>query len=157
MAIPLASPAVDKADPSTSLSTERGVLRPQGAGVDIGAFEALSTTTWNPNDKAMNIMLSNGDLTFALGSNAYDGVRSVASASAGKKYWELKATTIVSSPLYILEGIVNSSFPVNGANVRISVELCWNWVAGERGSLDQEWGCRYSSRMEPRRRVVICP
>ncbi len=118
MAIPLASPAVDKADPNTSLSTDqRGVARPQGGGFDIGAFEAGSTTTWNPNDKATSIILSNGDLTFALGSNAYDGVRSVASASAGKKYWELTATTIVSSPLYILEGITNSSFPVNGTNV----------------------------------------
>jgi hypothetical protein len=120
MAILLGSPAVDKADPTTSLllsTDQRGVLRPQGAGGDIGAFEVSSTTTWNPNDKATNIMLSNGDLTFALGSNAYDGVRSVASASGGKKYWELTATTIVSSPLYILEGIANNSVPVNGGGV----------------------------------------
>jgi hypothetical protein len=119
MAILLGSSAVDKADPTTSQllsKDQRGVLRPQGAGVDIGAFEVSSTTTWNSSDKANNITLSNGDLTFALGSNAYDGVRSVASASAGKKYWELTANTIVSSPLYILEGIANSSVPVNGGS-----------------------------------------
>ena len=114
MAIPLASPALDKADPTTSLllsTDQRGVMRPQGAGFDIGAFEAGSTTTWNTNDKATNIILSNGDLTFRLGGDGYDGVRAVASASAGKKYWELTATTIVAPP--IEEGIANSSFPVS--------------------------------------------
>jgi hypothetical protein len=42
MAIPLDSPAVDKADPTTAQllpTDQRGVLRPQGAGADIGAFE----------------------------------------------------------------------------------------------------------------------
>src|SRR5262249_41032971 len=69
MAIPANSPAVDQADPSTSLSTDqRGVPRPQGAGFDIGAFEFRQTTTWNPSDKAMSVTLSNGNLTFAVGA-----------------------------------------------------------------------------------------
>ena len=46
MAILLTSPAVNKADSGTSLSTDqRGVTRPQGEGFDIGAFEA------RPGDK----------------------------------------------------------------------------------------------------------
>jgi hypothetical protein len=41
MAIPLTSPAVNKADPGSSLpKDQRGVTRPQGEGFDIGAFEA---------------------------------------------------------------------------------------------------------------------
>jgi hypothetical protein len=124
MAILSSSPAVDKADPSTSLSTDqRGVPRPQPQGgvSDIGAFEVRSedrmTTTWNPADKDMTIGLSNGNLTFALDADGYFGTRSVASASTGKKYWELTATTIAVPGLLfgIGEGIVNKDFPT--ANV----------------------------------------
>jgi hypothetical protein len=118
MAIPANSPAVDQADPSTSLSTDqRGVTRPQGAGFDIGAFEFRQTTTWNPSDKATSVTLSNGNLTFALGAlfaPAYDGVRAVASASSGKKYWELTANAVVTPPTDIIEGLANASFNVNG-------------------------------------------
>jgi hypothetical protein len=43
MAITTTSPAADRADPQTSLADDqRGVSRPQGAGPDIGAFEATS-------------------------------------------------------------------------------------------------------------------
>jgi hypothetical protein len=38
----------------------------------------------------------------------------VASASAGKKYWELTATTITTQASHIVEGIANNSLPVNG-------------------------------------------
>ena len=124
MAILSTSPAVDKADPSTSLPTDqRGVTRPQGAGFDIGAVEATFTTTWNPSDKATSIILSNGNLTFALGGNGYDGLRAVASASSGKKYWELTARTIVSTPNTIVEGVANGSLPVNGGGVYLGSNL----------------------------------
>jgi hypothetical protein len=107
MAILVTSPAAGKADPPTSLPTDqRGVPRPQAGRFDIGAFEASSedrTTTWNPSDKAPDITLSNGNLVFASLRTVYIGVRSVASASAGKKYWELtarKITTIQASNRY---------------------------------------------------------
>ena len=64
MAILSSSPAVDKADPSTSLSKDqRDVPRPQpqGGASDIGAFEVKTTTTWNPADKGTSIDLSNGN------------------------------------------------------------------------------------------------
>jgi hypothetical protein len=118
MAIPATSSALDSADPNTSLSTDqRGVARPQGAGFDIGAFEARSedlVTTWNPSDKGTNVTLSNGNLTFVAGWLAYDGVRAVASASVGKKYWELTATRITTQASSIVEGIANNSLSVNG-------------------------------------------
>jgi hypothetical protein len=132
MAILSSSPAVDKADPSTSslLSTDqRGVDRPQplGGASDIGAFEVRSevrtTTTWNPADKAASIDLSNGNLTFKLNANGYYGVRSVASASTGKKYWELGADTIVSPLFGIVEGIVNGAFPTNGGGFNLGSTL----------------------------------
>jgi hypothetical protein len=126
MAILLTSPAVDKADPFTSLATDqRGPLvprpQPQGGGFDIGAFEVRpedptsTTTTWNPNDKGPDVTLTNGDLTFATGQRPYHGVRSVASASTGKKYWELTANTISAEPASIRQGIANGSFLVNGS------------------------------------------
>ena len=46
MAIPLTSPALDAADPATSLDTSQNLLlRPQFDGYDIGAFEAAPDTT----------------------------------------------------------------------------------------------------------------
>ena len=118
MLIPSNSPAVDHADASTSLSTDqRGVKRPQGAGFDIGAVEAILTTSWNPSDKATPILLGNDDLTFVLISlarPAHYGVRSLASASSGKKYWELTANAITAAPNSISEGLVTSALAVNG-------------------------------------------
>jgi hypothetical protein len=53
---------------------------------------AVVTTTWNPSDKSANITLTNGNLTASTPQSAvYAGVRSVASASSGKKYWETLA------------------------------------------------------------------
>jgi hypothetical protein len=116
MAILLTSPAARIADPPSSLATDqRGVSREPVP--DIGAFQARSEdlgTTWNPSDKATNIILSNGDFTFANGQNGYNGVRTVASASSGKKYWELTATTISAPANFIVEGLANSSFILNG-------------------------------------------
>ena len=49
MAIPLTSPAVDNGDPVAQPGTDqRGVLRPQNAGYDIGAYEAGPPDTFPP-------------------------------------------------------------------------------------------------------------
>jgi hypothetical protein len=118
MAIPLTSAAAGAADPIRSLPTDqRGVARPQSGRYDIGAFEARSedeTTTWNPSDKATSVTLANGDLTFVSGWLAYVGVRAIASALSGKKYWELTPRKISTAPSAIFEGIANASFSVNG-------------------------------------------
>lgn len=45
-------------------------------------------TTWNPSDKASGVTLSNGNLT-ASEVGGYGGVRTVASKSSGKWYWEI--------------------------------------------------------------------
>jgi hypothetical protein len=90
--------ADERACPPTSLPTDqRGVPRPQAGRFDIGAFEVRSedqTTTWNPSDKAPDVTLANGNLTFITSRTVYIGVRAVASASTGKKYWELTANRI---------------------------------------------------------------
>jgi len=122
MGIPLTSPAVDAADPDPRISLspdQRGVTRPQppGGKADIGAFEARSedeTTTWNPSDKATSVTLVNGNLTFVSGWLAYNGVRAVASALSGKKYWELTPRKITSVPSAIFEGLANASLSTNG-------------------------------------------
>jgi hypothetical protein len=80
---------------------------------------AGATTTWNPADKNANLTLSGGDLIFTQGAfNDYASLRSVASASSGKKYWELTATTIGGAALTV-EGFGNSTMALNtylGAN-----------------------------------------
>lgn len=61
---------------------------------DNAAAAGAATTTWNPADKDAAITLSPSNLTAAGPSNAFTGVRAVASASSGKKYWEIHADTI---------------------------------------------------------------
>ncbi len=55
----------------------------------------VATTTWNPADAGGNT-LSNGNLTVTEngGGGVVDGVRSIASASSGKKYWEVHVDSI---------------------------------------------------------------
>lgn len=83
-----------------------------GAG-KMSASAPPSTTTLNPSDKDGNLTLSNGDLTATLGTSAYANVRSVASASTGKKYWEYTATTIGGSIGAIVQGVANGSAALN--------------------------------------------
>jgi hypothetical protein len=47
--------------------------------------------TWNPADKSANITLSNGNLTATNGGSGDNLVRSIVSASSGKKYCEITA------------------------------------------------------------------
>lgn len=57
----------------------------------VGAAAGNPTVTWNPADKAPNILLSNGNLT-ATGqtdtSGTWNSVRATLSQSAGKRYFE---------------------------------------------------------------------
>jgi hypothetical protein len=55
-----------------------------GAGARANVY-----TTWNPSDKAAGITLSNGNLTAAANTTAYDVVRAVKGLSSGKWYWEV--------------------------------------------------------------------
>ena len=48
----------------------------------------FTPTTWNPDDKGSNVTLSNGNLTMVSTGSDGRGVRSVASVTSGKYYWE---------------------------------------------------------------------
>jgi hypothetical protein len=83
---------------------------------NVTATQVVSgTTTLNPLDKTTDIGLSPGNLTAtqndALGF--YGGVRTIASASSGKKYWEFHADTIITSASSIVEGVANSTAALN--------------------------------------------
>jgi hypothetical protein len=63
-------------------------VAPAGQMSLLGAGKAgLSTTTFNPSDKRSTVTLSNGNLTMAT-SGGTGGVRSIASHSTGKYYFE---------------------------------------------------------------------
>jgi hypothetical protein len=49
---------------------------------------AAIVTTWNPSDKASNVVLTNGNLTAGINTVANGGVRSTTSFSSGKHYFE---------------------------------------------------------------------
>jgi len=48
----------------------------------------MANTTWNPADKSVNCVLSNGNLTIGGSGGTNQGARSVDSHLAGKYYWE---------------------------------------------------------------------
>jgi hypothetical protein len=84
--------------------------------INMISDSAAPTTTWNSADKGNRVLLSNGDLTttFDAGAAGYGNVRSVASASSGKKYWELSADVIASPGNTIVEGIANATAQLTG-------------------------------------------
>ena len=59
-------------------------------GQDFGFNPIGNPTNWNPADKGSDVILSNNDLTAFLGTGLNTGrhVRSVASVTTGKYYWE---------------------------------------------------------------------
>lgn len=52
----------------------------------------MANTTWNPADKIANVTLSNGNLTAAFAGVAGQGVRTIASQTSGKYYFEYTGT-----------------------------------------------------------------
>lgn len=54
----------------------------------------MANTTWNPSDKATQIVLSNGNLTAGASAAVVAGVRSIDRQVYGKYYWECTWTTI---------------------------------------------------------------
>lgn len=67
------------------------------------------TTTFDPANKNASLTLSNGNLTVTQGGSSYTSVRSIASHSTGKFYWELTLSSAVSGAGDFQVGIVNSS------------------------------------------------
>ena len=70
-------------------------------------------TTWNPSDKSSAITLSGSDLIAThSGADGWVSCRSVLGVSAGKWYWEVTATAISPSGLFV--GVANSSATLAG-------------------------------------------
>lgn len=96
------------------------------SNVGEGGFggAAASFTTWNPADKSANLTLSGGNLTVTYtGSSGQSAVRSVASHSSGKLYYEHKITngtaatdtTGIANSTAVLSNFVGSN--LNGCGV----------------------------------------
>jgi hypothetical protein len=68
-------------------------------------------TTWNPSDKASGVTLSNGNLTAQTPTSGGSGVRSVASVSSGKWYWEMAIDNAGSGNVTMV-GIATSAMPI---------------------------------------------
>ncbi len=68
----------------------------------------MATATWNPDDKAGTLTLSNGNLTVTADNNGtWQSVRSTISNSSGKWYWEITADLTSGD---MLVGVGTSSF-----------------------------------------------
>jgi hypothetical protein len=66
---------------------------------------------------------SNGDLTFTT-NNTNASVRAIASASSGKKYWEVHTDIMAGAPSGTTNGFANASYPLEG-----------NFVGGDNNSI----------------------
>jgi hypothetical protein len=59
--------------------------------------EGGAATTWNPADKAADIVLTNGNLTAGSTSGSFESVRGTTSKSSGKWYFEMGIVNTVNS------------------------------------------------------------
>jgi hypothetical protein len=105
----------------------------------------MANTTWNPSDFT-NITLSNGNLTanFTIGGNG--GVRSIARASVGTRYWEVTATNWSGAPssgIGIANGLATTSNGIasliNASAVLSSGDI---WVNGSAAPGNPTLGAR---------------
>jgi hypothetical protein len=72
----------------------------------------VANTTWNPSDKTANCTLTGSNLTATATSNL-GGVRSVASQTTGKYYWEVRLSSLGQTTTGY--GIANASAPLSFA------------------------------------------
>lgn len=72
-------------------------------------------TTWNPADKSPDLTLSNSNLTATLtvGAPTDENVRSIASLTSGKIYWEIICTNTVLSGSFFT-GVSSAAFVLSG-------------------------------------------
>jgi hypothetical protein len=77
---------------------------------------AATTTTWNPSDKDTDIALTNGNLTATSLSISRSAVRTIASASSGKVYWEISVNDVDLGGGQAI-GIANSTFAVEATQL----------------------------------------
>lgn len=71
-----------------------------------GGFQPLAGATWNPSDRGLQIVLSNGNLTITKSSTTGQSVRATQSVGTGKYYWE---ASVGSAGNGVFIGIANSS------------------------------------------------
>ena len=72
----------------------------------------LTPTTWNPDDKAAGITLSNGNLTATRTGSGFKGVRSILGVTSGKWYWEIQTVKLGTYKRFEL-GVGDSGVPLN--------------------------------------------
>ena len=95
-----------------------GVVYPgAGALTDMEPGGGAAYTAWNPEDKGLNCVLSNNNLT-GSGTVVHGAVRSLFSASSGKWYWEIT--------------LDNSAYPA-GVGVGTAAALMSNYAGGDAG------------------------
>lgn len=96
-----------------------------------GAQAVATPTTLNPSDKSSDIALSNGNLTWMDAAGAATAsVRTLASFSAGKLYFEFNFAASCPTALYTSIGFCNSSYVLSsypGANAADSVGMAFNF------------------------------
>lgn len=79
-----------------TLATPDTIKWPGGNGLTEApvAAAAQAVSTWGPYDKALNVVLSNGDRTYSSTTFQNSVVRSIVGKRSGRWYWELTLNTV---------------------------------------------------------------
>jgi len=101
------------------LSDQSGITNADVTNVfdELTSSGVLYDDTWNPNDKAVGITLSNGDLTATSTTITWKGVRSTDYRSSGKWYWEVKIDATPAGQLIIGIGTSSETLTFPGDNI----------------------------------------
>jgi hypothetical protein len=93
------------------VSSFGGSMTLLGVGKAASGGGGSPPTTWNPSDIGPNLSLSGGNLTVTQSTAIFDGVRSIASHSTGKYYWENTLNFSVNGTT----GFANATASLNGS------------------------------------------
>lgn len=133
MALRTNSPAIDKGDPNFHLATDqRGSIRPQGLGFDIGAFElvptfSISGTIFEGTNGVSNIVVTAGTQTATSAANGTYTIGGLIASNyvvtpmpLGAGFTPVSTNVSVGTNITASGNVTNINFFANPATIRAS-------------------------------------
>ncbi len=81
---------------------------PMPIGTGAVTTPSVTTTTWDPAQKAASITLSNGNLTATQASGGWNGTKGLSSLAKASGKWYFEVTVVSNTSNLIIVGVANS-------------------------------------------------
>lgn len=91
-----------------------GQQYPMPIGVGAVSTPSVTTTTWDPAQKAASITLSNGNLTATQTSGGWNGTKGLSSLAKASGKWYFEVTIVSNTSNLIIVGVANSGASLTG-------------------------------------------